>query len=102
VSPVRYELGFISQKTTFFIVTAVKTSNLTCHLRLKDRVRDLGTTLAVTIKLLHVPPKRRFQQNPKSRTSQKTADDSMPYFISSTIEANRLLETIDCEIRIET
>jgi hypothetical protein len=29
VSPVRYELGFISQKTTFFIVTAVKTSNLT-------------------------------------------------------------------------
>jgi hypothetical protein len=29
VSPVRYELGFISQKTTFFIVTAVETSNLT-------------------------------------------------------------------------
>jgi hypothetical protein len=29
VSPVRYELGFISQKTTFFIVTAMKTSNLT-------------------------------------------------------------------------
>jgi hypothetical protein len=29
VSPVRYELGFISQKTAFFIVTAVKTSNLT-------------------------------------------------------------------------
>jgi hypothetical protein len=28
VSPVKYELGFISQKTTFFIVTAVKTSNL--------------------------------------------------------------------------
>jgi hypothetical protein len=26
--PVRYELGFISQKTTFFIVTAFKTSNL--------------------------------------------------------------------------
>jgi hypothetical protein len=26
---VRYELGFISQKTAFFIVTAVKTSNLT-------------------------------------------------------------------------
>jgi hypothetical protein len=25
VSPVKYELGFISQKTTFFIVTAVKT-----------------------------------------------------------------------------
>jgi hypothetical protein len=29
VFPVKYELGFISQKTTFFIVTAVKTSNLT-------------------------------------------------------------------------
>jgi hypothetical protein len=29
VSPVRNELGFISQKTAFFIVTAVKTSNLT-------------------------------------------------------------------------
>jgi hypothetical protein len=29
VSPVKYELGFISQKTTFFIVTAVKTSSLT-------------------------------------------------------------------------
>jgi hypothetical protein len=29
VSPVKYEMSFISQKTTFFIVTAVKTSNLT-------------------------------------------------------------------------
>jgi hypothetical protein len=29
VSPVRYELGFISQKTAFFIVIAVKTSYLT-------------------------------------------------------------------------
>jgi hypothetical protein len=28
MSPVRYELGFICPKTTFFIVTAVKTSNL--------------------------------------------------------------------------
>jgi hypothetical protein len=27
--PVRYELGFTSQKTAFFIVTAVKASNLT-------------------------------------------------------------------------
>jgi hypothetical protein len=27
VSPVKYELGFISQKTAFFIVIAVKTSN---------------------------------------------------------------------------
>jgi hypothetical protein len=29
VSPVKYELGFISQKMPFFIVTAVKTSNFT-------------------------------------------------------------------------
>jgi hypothetical protein len=29
VSPVKYELDFISQKTAFFIVTAVKTINLT-------------------------------------------------------------------------
>jgi hypothetical protein len=29
VSSVRYGLGFISQKQAFFIVTAVKTSNLT-------------------------------------------------------------------------
>jgi hypothetical protein len=29
VSPVKYVLGFYIQKTTFFIVTAVKTSNLT-------------------------------------------------------------------------
>jgi hypothetical protein len=28
MSPVRYELGFISQKMSFFIVTAVKNSNL--------------------------------------------------------------------------
>jgi hypothetical protein len=35
VSPVRYELGFISQKTAFFIVTAVKTSNFTCGYGIK-------------------------------------------------------------------
>jgi hypothetical protein len=29
VSPVKYDWGFISQKTTLFIVTAVKTSDLT-------------------------------------------------------------------------
>jgi hypothetical protein len=29
VSPVKYELAFISQKTAFFIVTTVKSSNLT-------------------------------------------------------------------------
>jgi hypothetical protein len=27
----RYERGFISQKTTFFIVTALKTSHRTCY-----------------------------------------------------------------------
>jgi hypothetical protein len=31
VSPVKYELEFYNQETTFFIVTAVKTSNLTWH-----------------------------------------------------------------------
>jgi hypothetical protein len=31
VSPVKYELGFISQKTAFFIATAMETSNLTYH-----------------------------------------------------------------------
>jgi hypothetical protein len=30
VSPLRYELGFISQKTAFLRVTAVETSSLTC------------------------------------------------------------------------
>jgi hypothetical protein len=29
VSPVRYKLSFLSQKTAFFIITAVKTSKLT-------------------------------------------------------------------------
>jgi hypothetical protein len=29
MSPVKYEMCYISQKATFFIVTAVKTSNLT-------------------------------------------------------------------------
>jgi hypothetical protein len=29
MSPVKYELDFISQKTPFFIVTSVKTSSLT-------------------------------------------------------------------------
>jgi hypothetical protein len=35
VSPVRYELDFISQKTAFFLVTAVKASELlgfTCNI----------------------------------------------------------------------
>jgi hypothetical protein len=29
MSPVKYELDFICQKTPFFLITAVKTSNLT-------------------------------------------------------------------------
>jgi hypothetical protein len=29
VSPVKYELEFLFQKMTFFIITSVKTSNLT-------------------------------------------------------------------------
>jgi hypothetical protein len=29
MSPIRYDLGFLTQKATFFIVTAVKTSDLT-------------------------------------------------------------------------
>jgi hypothetical protein len=33
--PVRYELSFLSQKTAFFIVTAVKTSNLTRSIPLR-------------------------------------------------------------------
>jgi hypothetical protein len=36
VSPVKYKLGFISQKTAVFIVTAVKTSNLTLTCRLHN------------------------------------------------------------------
>jgi hypothetical protein len=64
VSPVRYELGFISKKTAFFIVTAVETSSLCksdCHLpqpskgndnafilylRLKTRLTTVGTRWA--------------------------------------------------------
>jgi hypothetical protein len=50
MSPVKYELGFISQKTTFFIVTAVKTSNLTpCEL-----ITALGTCVAPQILLEHL------------------------------------------------
>jgi hypothetical protein len=34
VSPVKYELGFISQKTSFIIVVAVRTSNFSSINRL--------------------------------------------------------------------
>jgi hypothetical protein len=39
VSPVRYELGFISQKT-FFIVSAVNNSNLILFSDFKDQTID--------------------------------------------------------------
>jgi hypothetical protein len=37
VSPVKYELGFISQKTAFFIVTAVNNSNFTKSLNFNGK-----------------------------------------------------------------
>jgi hypothetical protein len=40
VFPVRYELGFISQKTTLFMITAVKTSNLTELITVQSRRRQ--------------------------------------------------------------
>jgi hypothetical protein len=39
VSPVRYELGFLSQKMAFFIVTTMKTSNLTLHAEDRERIQ---------------------------------------------------------------
>jgi hypothetical protein len=47
VSPVKYELGFISQKTTFFIVTAVKTSNLTWNDIIKIDLQTGGGVIHV-------------------------------------------------------
>jgi hypothetical protein len=41
VSPVKYELCFISQKTEFFIVTAVKTSNVTYSIAIVMRFSKL-------------------------------------------------------------
>jgi hypothetical protein len=38
VSRVRYELGFIAQKTAFFMVTAVETSNFTLNTLVKNGV----------------------------------------------------------------
>jgi hypothetical protein len=55
IFPVRYELGFISQKTTLFIVAAVKTSNLAyekytwrkiylpCEFRVSERIQPQNT-----------------------------------------------------------
>jgi hypothetical protein len=44
VSPVRYELGFISHKTASFVVTAVKTSNL-IHLENFVHIQALGSDI---------------------------------------------------------
>jgi hypothetical protein len=41
VFPVRYELGFISQKTAFFIATAVKISNLNIALNWLGSVAEM-------------------------------------------------------------
>jgi hypothetical protein len=53
VSTVRYELSFISQKTAFFIVIAVKTSHLTfsregCRWMLLGQFRQAGQGMAQT------------------------------------------------------
>jgi hypothetical protein len=53
VSPVKYDLGFISQKTAFFIVTAVKTSKLTNYYSVGSRGvkrlrREAGHSLLTT------------------------------------------------------
>jgi hypothetical protein len=75
VSPVKYELGFISLKTTFFIVTAVETSNLTwipslaeveagCLSRLSDqatRLKDRGTWVRTRKTATHYAPLHEVQ-----------------------------------------
>jgi hypothetical protein len=49
VSPVRYELIFISQTTAFFIVTAVEASNLTAGSMFSETLVKLyGTVLLLT------------------------------------------------------
>jgi hypothetical protein len=53
VSPVKYEQGFISQKTTFFTVAAVKTSNLT-----KSSVQRPAPYVEDRI-FAHIPPSDR-------------------------------------------
>jgi kynurenine formamidase len=48
VSTTRYQLGFISQQTAFFIATAVKTSNLTTW-QLKHRIATLDGLRLVSV-----------------------------------------------------
>jgi hypothetical protein len=55
VSPVGYELDFISQKTTFFIVTAVKTSDFTQKRvisTVKEQIRVSHTSMYIDYLLL--------------------------------------------------
>jgi hypothetical protein len=59
--------GKTSRKTTFFKVTAVKTSNLT------NRMPVSGMLRRVALLRTDVRPKHQFLQEPQSVTSQKTA-----------------------------
>jgi hypothetical protein len=58
VSPVSYELDFIPQKTTFFIVTAVETSSLTYqisnHIVYFFRVSQVSFRKSVSSDVLHL------------------------------------------------
>jgi hypothetical protein len=54
VSAVKYELGFVSKKTTFFIVTAVKTSNLTFYKSTFPQNKLTAIMLRLLIPLLQI------------------------------------------------
>jgi hypothetical protein len=63
VSPVKYELGFMSQKTTFFIVTAVKALNLMKLLQiLLQTLPSISLYVAVYIRMQDVS--RTFTKSP--------------------------------------
>jgi hypothetical protein len=53
VSPVRYELGFIPQKTTFFTVTVMHTSNLAFLLDLRSFKRNQAREGTKACHMLH-------------------------------------------------
>jgi hypothetical protein len=59
VSPVKYEMGFLSQKTAFFIVTAVKTSNLTYYWKSEDKI----VTAVLGLQNSIIEPVCRFVRN---------------------------------------
>jgi hypothetical protein len=54
VSPVRYELGFISQKTTFFIVTAVNASSYSVQLELGNSWLFVSNVLRILRKAIMI------------------------------------------------